>query len=70
MSDEEKKAKLLTVFAEADNYAAKGDYQAELSTLSKGLQQPDNRLCLQNAEYQNLICAVRFLCLHTGYGII
>ena len=38
MSPEEKKAELLSVFAEADNHAGKGDYQAELIALRKGLK--------------------------------
>ena len=38
MSLEEKKAKLLVLFAEANRHAANGDHQAELSTLSKGLE--------------------------------
>ena len=38
LSPEEKKAKLLAVFAEAEGCADKGDHQAELSVLSKGLE--------------------------------
>lgn len=38
ISFEEKEARLLTLFAEAEKYAEKGDYHAELRTLSKGLE--------------------------------
>ena len=38
MSREEEKAKLLALFAEAKTYADKGDYQAELIALSKGME--------------------------------
>ncbi len=38
MSIEERKAKLLTLFAEAQKHADHGDYQAELGALSKGLE--------------------------------
>ncbi len=38
MSPEEKQAKLLVLFSEANSHAGKGDYQEELRTLSKGLE--------------------------------
>ena len=49
LSPEEKNAKLLALFAEAESYSAKDDYQAELSTLTKGLElAPENsRLLLR-----------------------
>ena len=38
VSTEEDKAKLLALFAEAQEHAGRGDYQAELAVLSKGLK--------------------------------
>ena len=38
MSPEEKKAKLMALFAEAERFAEKDDYGAELGVLSKGLE--------------------------------
>ena len=49
MSPEEKQAKLLVLFAEAEKYSENDDYHAELSTLIKGLDlAPENsRLLLR-----------------------